>query len=153
MRAVEATIRLGGEERTIRFDFNTLAELEALGYDLLHGEVAAGPPVLRALVYAGLAAREMYVEGRQFRGPALTLYEVGALLSDPDTVESVTAAVTALVGAAQPDEEGRQAAEGGGDRVEGKGPHSSTSTPSPSVTSDSGQTSSGRSRRARTGRS
>lgn len=137
-RIVETTIRLGGEDRILRFDFNALAELDALGIDMLGGGVSRlNAMTVRALVYAGLVARQMYEERRNYRGPALTLYEVGGMLSDPEAQRGAVDAVMALIQAGQPDEADVEAAAasaaGEGTTEAGKDDSDySTSTPSPS---------------------
>ena len=132
-RVIGATLRLAGEERRIRFDFNAIAEMEQLGFDVLGGGVRPGAAVTRALIWAGLVSQQMYEEGRNYRGPEFMVHEVGQMLTEADD-EEVADVLRKVMSNALPDpEEVEETAAG---EEEGKAPGGSTSSkPSPSSTS------------------
>lgn len=91
-------IVLGGKERTLRFDFNALAELEReTGINALDGSVWTNPSVTitRALLWAGMLHEE----------PELTIREVGSWLR-LDNVEEVIGLIATAYQAAVGREEG-----------------------------------------------
>lgn len=144
LRAFERTVTLGGEDRTLRIDFNAIAELDGVGLDVMNDpDIALNARTIRALTWAALVARQMYVEGRRYRQPEVALHEVGGWLSDPDAQAEVTAAIAELYEQALGDDEEvadavADATEGEGDAEgeAGKESDSATSKPSPSSTSD-----------------
>ncbi|MFW6202601.1 MAG: hypothetical protein ACOC8B_08480 [Gemmatimonadota bacterium] len=136
-RVIERTVRIAGEDRVLRYDFNALAEMEAVGFDLMGGgvtTVTAG--FVRAFVWAGLTSRQMYEEGRRYRGPRHALHEVGGMLAHEDTQQDVTAVIMDLIAAGSPDEPGDADNADGDDGEAGKDTAEKSSKPSPSSTSD-----------------
>ena len=111
--AITKDLELGGETRTIRFDYNTVAELEGVlggGFATVAG-MELGARTIRALVWAGLTSQQMYVEDRKYRGPAHSLHEVGGWLSGADG-EAIRGVIVDLIQAGLPEPSGEEAGAG-----------------------------------------
>ena len=107
--AITKDLELGGETRTLRFDYNAIAELEGVlggGFASIAG-MQLGARSIRALVWAGLTSQQMYREGSKYRGPAVALHEVGAWLADADG-EAVQSVIIDLISAGLPEDEGKE---------------------------------------------
>ncbi|HEX7090643.1 MAG TPA: hypothetical protein VF192_10955 [Longimicrobiales bacterium] len=102
---MQTRVMIGGVQRLMRLDGNAAAVLEDLGFDVMRDlqSVLASVRGFRAFVYATLVAGQMHEEGRSYREPALTLYEVGALLDGGESTHAINAAIQALIAAEAPD--------------------------------------------------
>ena len=108
--AITEDLDLGGETRTIRFDYNAIAEMEGVlggGFATLAG-AELGARTIRALVYAGLVSQQMFIEQNRYRGPAVTLHQVGGWLQDADG-EQVQEVIIDLIRAGMPEDQGEEA--------------------------------------------
>lgn len=104
--AITKELDLGGETRTIRFDYNAIAEMEGVlggGFATLAG-AELGARTIRALVWAGLVAQQMYAEGNRYRAPKVGLGQVGLWLQDADGDE-VQQVIIDLIMAGLPEQE------------------------------------------------
>lgn len=116
MKAREITVTLGGEKRPLRFDLNAMATFEeVVGGSTFAGIALNSVRELRALVYACLEAAEQARDPRGFSEASLSLYEVGDLLTDEETLQGIRRDVVRLVKENSPDPDEVKAAQEGED--------------------------------------